>query len=104
MAQFTVYRNPAASKKKYPLLLDIQSAFAERLATRVVVPLARPASLPYDPITRLMPRLEILGETYVAITQELAGVPRAALGKPVAELAHKRGAIVAALDLLLTGG
>jgi toxin CcdB len=103
MAQFTVYRNPSASKKTYPYLLDVQSAWTERLPTRVVIPLALRRSLSYEPITRLMPEVDILVDAYVALTQELAGVPRSALGKPVAELAHRRGEIVAALDLLLTG-
>jgi len=37
------------------------------------------------------------------LTPELAGVPRKALGERVANLADKRGEIVAALDLAFTG-
>lgn len=103
MTQFAVYQNTSAAKKLYPYLLDVQSAWTERLATRVVVPLALRSTLPYAPITRLMPEVEVRGRRYVLVTQELAGVPHGVLGEQVAQLGEKRVDIVAALDLLLTG-
>ncbi len=61
MAQFDVHRNAdPASRKTFPLLLDIQADILESLATRVVVPLAEVARGGV-PITRLMPVFEVDG-------------------------------------------
>jgi toxin CcdB len=46
---------------------------------------------------------EIEGLRYVAVAQELAGIPGTALGGAVADLSFRRDDIVAALDLLITG-
>lgn len=51
----------------------------------------------------LHPALELEGRKLLMLTQELAGVSRQALGERVANLAAERAAIVAALDLALTG-
>lgn len=104
MAQFTVHRNPnPRTAQAYPYLLDVQSDAVARLPTRAVIPLARLASLPYRPIIRLMPAVEVLTEPCVLVTQELAGITRAELGEPIASLFARRQDIVAALDLLFTG-
>lgn len=103
MQRLTVHRNISAARKTYPYLLNVQSDTMDRLPTCVVIPLARAKKLPYTRITRLMPEVEILGESYVAVTPELAGIPRSVLGDAVAHLSHRRDEIVAALDLLLTG-
>ena len=104
MAQFTVYRNPnPASRRRVPLLLDVQADLLEDLATRVVVPLM-PAS-PRKPtaVKRLMPVVTVDGQRYVLVTPQIAGINRKALGAAVGDLAANRAEIVAALDLLLTG-
>lgn len=104
MAQFDVHRNPnPATRNRIPFLLDVQAGLLESLATRVVVPLARPEVLGGKTAERLTPAFEIEGRKLVMLTPELAGVPRKAFGERVASLAHERQAIVAALDLLFTG-
>ncbi len=104
MSQFAVHRNTnPQTSAAYPYLLDVQSDSVSRLPTRIVVPLSRAAQLPYGRITRLMPRVDVLGEACVLVTQELAGVSSAALGPVVGDLSGYRTEIVAALDLLLTG-
>jgi toxin CcdB len=104
MAQFAVHRNPnRATRSTIPLLLDIQNNLLEELGTRVVIPLYKPAAVEGGVIEKLTPRLEINGAIYVAVTSELAGVSRKALGAPVADLGHRRDEIVAALDFLVTG-
>jgi toxin CcdB len=101
MAQFTAYRNPnPASRGRLPLLLDVQSPLLDDLATCVVVPLAPVARRKPVAIMRLMPTVEIDGARYIMMTPQLAGIPRKALGPPVADVATQRGSIIAAL---LTG-
>lgn len=103
MPQFAVHRNPnAATKGLYPLLLDVQSDIMPDLGTRVVVPL-RPAGSKARLIDTLMPVVSVDGKPYALITPQLAGIPRAQLGVKVADLPQYREAIIAALDLLVTG-
>jgi len=104
MAQFDVYRNPnAASRARIPCLLDIQSDLLDMLATRIVVPLCKPEVLSGKPAERLNPAFEIEGKKLLMLTPELAAVPRKALGERVGNLAAERAAIIAALDLAITG-
>jgi toxin CcdB len=104
MPQFDVYRNAnPATRARIPYLLDVQSDLLDPLATRVVVPLCKPEVLAGKPAERLNPTFEIEGRKVLMLTPELAGVPRKLLGEPVAGLARERRAIVAALDLVLTG-
>lgn len=104
MAQFDVYRNAnAASRARVPYLLDVQSDLLDPLATRIVVPLGKPALLSGKPVERLNPALEVEGRRLLMLTPELAGVSRKTLGEKVANLASERTAIVAALDLAFTG-
>src|SRR4051794_5715676 len=104
MAQFDVYRNPnPASRTRIPYLLDVQTELLESLATRVVVPLCKTEVLSGKPAERLNPAVEIEGRKLYLLAQELAGVPRKALGEPVANLAAERRAVIEALDLVFTG-
>ena len=101
MAQFHVYRNPRASRKQAPYLLDVQS---DIVATqlRVVVPLVE---LGYfgSTATRLNPLLPVGQDSYVMSPGEIGALPLGVLGLPVGELSVHRGEILAALDFLLTG-
>lgn len=104
MAQFDVYRNAdPASKSRIPLLLDVQADLLDGLATRIVIPLCRPEFVGRKPVERLNPELEFEGRKLVLLTQELAGVPRKALGQRVGNLSGERREIIAALDFAITG-
>src|SRR5689334_4836481 len=104
MAQFDVHRNPnPATRARIPYLLDVQSDLLSLLGTRIVVPLCGADALPGGPAERLNPTLQVEGRKLFLLTQELAGVPRKALGTRVANLASDRDAIVAAVDLAITG-
>lgn len=104
MAQFAVHRNPnRATRAAIPLLLDVQSDLLESLNTRVVVPLYIPAAVEDGIIGTLTPRIEVDDAPYIAVTPEVAGIPRRSLGIQVGDLSHRRRDIIAALDLLLTG-
>jgi len=103
MAQFDVYENPSkATREEIPYLIDLQSDLLDDLATRVVAPLIKTATIG-KPILHLNPRFEIKGVAVFLSTAELAGVPKSALGRKVGSLKEQRGVIVAAIDFLITG-
>lgn len=104
MAQFTVFENPNRSKRTiYPYLLDIQSDLLSELRTTVVIPLSPLRLAGKAVISRLCPVLEVNGESYVALTQQLAGVDRRDLGKAVCNLTDCRSDIIAAMDFIISG-
>ena len=104
MAQFDIYRNAnSATRARVPYLLDVQSDLLDALATRVVVPLCKPGILKGKLAERLNPVFEVEGREVTMLTPELAGVAAKALGEPIGNLSSQRGAIVAALDLVITG-
>jgi toxin CcdB len=102
MAQFDVFRSSRSGA--YPLVLDIQADSNSSLTSRIVVPMVARARAPARPITRLSPIMSIHGSEYVLMFPLLASVPRASLGEVVASLASQRATLIAALDLLITGG
>jgi len=101
MAQFDVHRNPRAGL--YPLLVDVQADLLSSLTTRVVVPLVPRKRYSGKPPTKLTLMATLRGVEYVLVVPELAAIPKSALGEVVGSLAARRGDLVAALDLLLTG-
>jgi toxin CcdB len=104
MAQFKAYENPnRATKKTYPYLLDIQTNLLEELRTTIVIPLCPISLAGKAAITKLCPILEIDGKPFIALTQQIAGVDRKALGKEVRDLSHYRPEIIAALDFVISG-
>jgi toxin CcdB len=104
MAQFDVFPNTDDESAAFvPYVLDIQSDFLDRLSTCMVIPLAIPEVLDTLPILRLNPSLNIDGDHLVALTQDMAPVPRRLLRRPVANLSPQREEILAALDFLFTG-
>ena len=104
MPQFSVYRNPNPdSKAATPFLLDVQSDLIADLSTRVVVPLCPALAIKGKLIQTLTPVVKIDGKNYVLLIPQLAGISKKQMGIKVADLAHHRGEIVAALDLLITG-
>lgn len=101
MAQFCVYRNPRASAKHAPWLLDVQSDMIET-DLRVVVPLVRPSY--FGPrAARLNPELSVQDKPYVLSPTEIGAIPATQLGTAVAKLDSARFDITAALDVLFHG-
>lgn len=104
MAQFKAYRNPnKTSRRTYPYLLDIQSDLLSELNTTVVIPLCPEKMATGAAISKLCPILEIDGKTFVAFTQQMAGISRKALGPEAADLSNYRQEIIAALDFVISG-
>lgn len=104
MAQFIAYKNPNnRSKQLYPLLLDIQSNLLEELRTTIVIPLSPSSIASPSAITKLCPHIDIEGESYIALTQQIAGIDRSSLGKAVYDLSTYRSEIITALDFVISG-
>ena len=98
MAKFFVYRNPDG--KGY--LLDLQADLHSHFASRVVAPLLPVEDVPFY-ASSLNPIFEIEGAKVVMATQGMAAVPATILKHPISTLEHRRGDIVAAIDLLFQG-
>lgn len=101
MSQFSVHRMRNARGTEFPLV-DIQSNILSHLTTRVVVPLYR-AARSKPAIARLNPSIPFDGEIHVFATQEMAAVPAKLLGPSLGDVSAHRDAIIAAVDLLVTG-
>ena len=104
MAQFTVYKNTSPqSKKLYPYLLDIQSELLYQLKTTVVIPLGKLPDVQSQVMTTLCPVVEIEGNEYAAITQQLSSIDKKLLGSKVAELSERRFDFINAIDFIISG-
>jgi toxin CcdB len=104
MPQFSVYKNKnPGTKSVFPLLLDVQSSLLDDLHSRVVIPLTKSPVAMQKPMSRLTPIIKVGGVPHLLITYQLAGINKASLGSPVADASDSRDAIIAALDLLVSG-
>jgi len=104
MDQFTVYRNRnPRTRGMFPLFLDVQSDLLEDLETRVVIPMTQVSALKRKPISTLTPVVKVEGGDYLLLTPQLFGIARAHLGAPVTNIAPSRKAIMASLDMLVSG-
>ena len=105
MLQFGAYRNlDKGTRALYPLLLNVQSDLNEETGTRDVAPMAAATGKRRPPaISSLTPVMEVDGEPYVLMVPLLAATEVADLGALEADLTHERTAIMAALDLLISG-
>ena len=100
--QYDIVENlNAASRKAYPYLIVLQHNRAETVSTIVTAPVA-PWS---DPLatSRMHPEIAINGERYVVLVEQLAAVPRRALGRAISSADADDYEIIAALDMLFTG-
>ena len=105
MPQFTVHRNRnAATRARFPLLLNVQTDLLGELGTRIVIPMTPATAVARRAAMKtLTPVLVIEGKEYLMVTPQLAGIATRELGPRVADLSGHRQALLAALDLLCTG-
>lgn len=103
MPQFTVYKNNnRKTREQYPYLVDVQADLLEDMNTRVVIPLTSADTL-HRPLKTLTPIISVEGESYIALTPQLAGIARSRLGEPVTNVHDQRTELINALDLLISG-
>ncbi len=104
MSQFTVYKNNnSKTKKTFPYLLDIQSDLLDQIRTTIVIPLGKYSIVKHQVITKLCPIVEIDGNKYAAITQQIAGIERTLLGAEVINISNHRSEFIDAIDLIISG-
>ncbi|MFT4197031.1 MAG: CcdB family protein [Pseudoxanthomonas sp.] len=103
MKQFFAYANLGASRKLYPMLLNIQNDLIVETQTRLVAPLFPLSRGRVPAISVLSPIIEVGDGKYVLMMPLMAGVAVDQLGKPVADLSHDRSIIMAAIDMLING-
>ncbi|MFO0742369.1 MAG: CcdB family protein [Labilithrix sp.] len=102
MAQFDVHRNPGQHRERIPYVVVVQSAVFDGYRRRVVVPLVKKADFRTVPHARFNPSFTVKGAAVVLHPLEIVSVPVDKLGKAVASLTAHGGAIIDALDDLLT--
>lgn len=103
MAQFDVYENTnRATRKQYPLLVDIQHSVLSTLNTRIVIPLSKKDSLHGAVMDVLMPEVMLDDQQYVLMTPQISAVPDRLLSTPIGTLEHCRSHVLAALDFAIT--
>ena len=100
MAQFDVHRTRTAAI--YPFVVNVQADLHAKLAMRLVAPMVA-RSRYAQPLTRLTPTVTVRDADYVVLFPLLAAVPSASLGEIVGSLGPHRTALIAAVDLLVTG-
>jgi toxin CcdB len=100
MARFDVYRSRDA---RGLLLLQLQSDFHDRLATRIVAPLQLESKAKSEKMERLNPVIAVDGKNYILMTADLAAVPVSVLGQKLVSLKKEQHRIIAAVDFLLEG-
>jgi toxin CcdB len=103
MKQFDIADNPfPRSRDRQPFLLVLQSdLMARSLDTVVVAPLEPAAAGTFA--DRLNPHIDVEGQNYALIAQEIVTIRKSVLGSVRGSGASARDRIIAALDLLFTG-
>lgn len=84
-------------------MLDIQSDLLEETRTAVVIPLGKYSVVKNQIMSRLCPIVEIEGNQYVALTQQLAGINRNLLGDEVINISKQRTEFIDAMDFIVSG-
>jgi len=104
MGQFCAYENPnPGTRAQYRYLLDIQSDLLSGLRTTIVIPLTPTKIAAPISLSRLNPAFVLDGESFTAMTQDIAGVDRKLLGDQAYDLSAYRSEIISAVDFVLSG-
>jgi toxin CcdB len=99
MARFDVYEFDAST----PLVIEVQADLLSHLESVVVIPLVPETHVGKNALPNLNPSLRIAAADYRLVTTDIAAIPRAMLGRRVANAQEHRMAIVKAIDFLLQG-
>ncbi len=98
MARFDIHAWPDGDG----YLLDCQADLLRHFKTRLVVPLVKDEKTPPS-LARLHPLFEIDSEQFLMATHLMSSIPRAALGPVAGSLIDHDVAILAAIDVLISG-
>lgn len=104
MGQFCAYRNcNPGTRTQYPYLLDIQTDLLSGLRTTIVIPLTPTKIAAPISLSQLNPAFVLDGESFTAMTQDIAGVDRKQLGSQAYDLSAYRSEIIGAVDFVISG-
>jgi toxin CcdB len=104
VAQFSIHKNTnAATRAQVPFLLDVQHPLVAHLEFRLGIPLIPVGDFDSPDIKKLVPTALINGKAYSVVVPLLAATPKAQFGAVVADLRERRGEIIAAIDMLVSG-
>ncbi|HEY3985149.1 CcdB family protein [Cedecea sp.] len=103
MEQFHAYENTGAGKKTYPYLINMQHPIADVLKHALVIPVIECELLGAMPPEKICPVVTIQGQTCVAMTHMMAGIPIKELGASVADLTYYRDDLCGAVDFMIQG-
>ncbi len=103
MNQFIAYQNLGASRKLYPLLLNLQSDLISTTETLLTVPLYPLGEGRNPAIERAAPVIDVDGVAHVVMMPLIAGVNPGQFGKAVIDLSNERSTFLDALDFLTHG-
>jgi toxin CcdB len=81
--------------------ISILNKYTESLRSTTVIPLTKIQTVTKI-FTNLTPIVEVHGAKHLAMTQQIAGLDRTLLGKPVDDLSMYRFAIVDAIDFIVS--
>ncbi|MBA4263193.1 MAG: plasmid maintenance protein CcdB [Comamonadaceae bacterium] len=103
MAQYDVFPNPSDSAADgIPYVVVIQSELLDALATRLTVPLAVLDFAGKVPAA-LCPVFTVKGQRLHALAHYAAPLPARLLRRPIDNVATQASALVAAMDVVLSG-
>ena len=103
MAQFDVYPNPSNSARQgIPYVVVIQSDLLDALATRLTIPLATSEWAGKSP-DQLSPAITVNGQRLRALAHYAAPLPTRALRLAVGNVSAQSAALIAAMDVVLSG-
>lgn len=103
MAQYDVYPNPSNSAASgIPYVVVVQSDLLDALATRLTLPLSEFDAAARVP-TALCPVIVVKGQRLHALAHYAAPLPAKVLRRPVDNVAAQSGALVSAIDAVLSG-
>jgi toxin CcdB len=103
MSDFKVYENKSTNSENYPFLIDVQSELLGNLETRLVIPLVKAEELGRHQIKNLNPRIRVNEDEFFAMTQQMAAISKAILGKVIDKVQFSRTEILNSIDFLITG-
>jgi toxin CcdB len=104
VAQYDVYPNPTAAQRgAFPYYVVVQSDQLAHYSTRLVMPLARPSTVPGNPPRRLGLTVDVAGERLLLAAHLLSALPQAVLREPVSSLRADAHRIVDAMDAVVSG-
>jgi toxin CcdB len=100
--RFDIVENPNRNGRDlYPFLLVLQHDRVTSIQSVVVAPLV---AIPREKASsRLHPAIELEGQRYAVLTEDLGSLPRTRLNRVVGSAEAQHYEIIAALDMLFTG-